>query len=69
MLARDTIKSHFGKIDREKLVCFAPDDLKYCYNVMPFGSTNAPPFYTAMMKDFKTEWDKLFVFRVLASKL
>ena len=57
------------KNDREKLAFFAPDDLKYCFNVMPFGPTNAPPFYTAMMKKFKTEWDKLFVIRALALKL
>ena len=31
---------------------------------MPFGPTNAPTFYTAMMKDFKDEWDNLFVIRV-----
>ena len=33
---------------------------------MPFGPTNAPGFYTAMMKDFKTEWDDLFLIRVTA---
>ena len=33
---------------------------------MPFGPTNAPSFYTAMMKDFKTEWDDLFLIRVTA---
>ena len=32
---------------------------------MPFGPTNAPTFYTAMMKDFKDEWDKLFIIRIL----
>ena len=57
------------KIDREKLAFFVPDDLKYCVNVMPFGPTNALPFYMAMMKKFKTEWDKLFVIRVLALTL
>ena len=36
---------------------------------MPFGPTNTLPFYMAMMKKFKTEWDKLFVIRVLALKL
>ena len=56
------------KIDREKLAFFAPDDLKYCFNVMPFGPTNAPPFYTAMMKNLKDEWDKLFIIRVVALK-
>ena len=33
---------------------------------MPFGPTNAPPFYTVTMKYFKTEWDKLFIISVLA---
>ena len=41
------------KIDREKLTFFNPDDLKYCFNVMSFEPTNAPPFYTAMMIFFK----------------
>ena len=35
--------------DREKLAFFAPNDRKYCFNVMPFGPTNALAFYTAMM--------------------
>ena len=51
-------------IDREKLAFFAPDDHKYCFNVMPFGPTNAPAFYTAMMKRLKDEWDILFIIRV-----
>ena len=33
---------------------------------MPFGLTNASPFYTAITKNFKDEWDKLFVVTVLA---
>ena len=37
----------------------------YTFNVMPFGPTNAPVFYTAMMKDLKDEWDKLFIIKVL----
>ena len=36
---------------------------------MPFGPTNAPIFYSAMMKDFKIEWDILFTIRVLDLKL
>ena len=56
------------KMDREKLAFFAPDDLKYCFNVMPFGPTNAPPLYTVIMKDLKDEWDKLFIIRVVALK-
>ena len=51
--------------DQEKLIFFSPDDFKYCYTVMPFGPTNAHPFYTAMMRNFKEEWDKLFVTRVV----
>ena len=53
--------------DQEKLAFF-PDDLKYCFTVMPFGPTNNPGFYTAMMKDFKTEWDTLFIIRITALK-
>jgi hypothetical protein len=47
--------------DMEKLAFFAPDGLKYCYTVMPFGPTNAPAFYTCMMTQFKTEWDADFI--------
>ena len=35
---------------------------------MPFGPTNAPPFYTAMMKDFKDEWDTLFIIHICEIK-
>jgi len=52
------------KVDREKLAFFAPNNKKYCWNVMPFGPTNAPSFYTAMMKNFKDEWDNLFQIRM-----
>ena len=52
------------KEDREKLAFFTPDNRKYTFSVMPFGPTNAPPFYTAMMSDFKREWDKLFIIKV-----
>ena len=51
------------KTNREKLAFFAPDDRKYYFNVITFGPTNAPPFYTVMMKDLKDEWDTLFVLR------
>ena len=44
--------------DREKLAFFAPDDRKYTFNVLNFGPTNVLPFYTAMMNDFKDEWDQ-----------
>ena len=50
--------------DQDKLAFFGPDDYKYCYTVMPFGPTNAPTFYTAMMRNFKQEWDLLFIERV-----
>ena len=53
------------KQDREKLEFSSPDDLKYCFNVMPFRPTNAPAFYTAMMKHFKGEWDELFTITVV----
>ena len=33
---------------------------------MPFGPTNAPTFYTAMMKNFKDKWDNLFAISMLA---
>ena len=56
-------------IDREKIDFFAPDNRKYYFNVMLFDPTNAPPFYTAMMKDFKYKWDRLFIIRVFALKL
>ena len=31
---------------------------------MPFGPTNAPVFYSAMMKNMKDEWDGLFIERL-----
>ena len=48
----------------KKLAFFAPDNNKYCFTVMPFGPTNAPSFYTAMMRNFQTEWDNLFIERI-----
>ena len=50
--------------DQEKLAFFAPNNEKYCFTVMPFGPTNAPSFYTAMMHNFQTEWDNLFLLRL-----
>ncbi len=52
------------KCDREKLAFFAPNDKKYTFKVMPFGPTNAPPFYTCMMRDFSDDWNKL-MFEIL----
>jgi hypothetical protein len=46
--------------DREKLAFFAPDQKKYTFKVMPFGPTNAPAVYTAMMRQLQDEWDSLF---------
>jgi hypothetical protein len=46
--------------DREKLAFFAPDGKKYTFKVMPFGPTNAPGIYTAMMRKMQDEWDALF---------
>jgi len=34
---------------------------------MPFDPTNAPTFYTAMMKSHKDEWDQLFLERARSS--
>ena len=35
---------------------------------MPFGPTDAPNFYTAMMKDSKDKYAKLFVIYILELK-
>ena len=43
------------RIDREKLAFFSPCGLKFTFKVMPFGPTNAPAFYSAMMKSMKDE--------------
>lgn len=37
--------------------------------MIPFGPTNAPPLYTAMMNDLKNEWDKLCILRLMALKI
>ena len=47
--------------DKEKLAFFSPDNKKYTFKVMPFGPTNAPAFYTAMMHTFQQDWEKLFL--------
>ena len=36
--------------DQEKLAIFCPDGSKKTFEVMPFGTKNAPSFYTAIMK-------------------
>ena len=43
---------------------FSPDGWKYMFKVMPFGPTNAPVFYSTMMKKMKDEWDGLFIERL-----
>ena len=48
-------------VDRDKLEFSTPDNQKYAFYVVPFGPTNAPGFYSAMMKNFKDEWDMLFI--------
>ena len=40
-------------VDIEKLAFFAPDNHKYAFLVIPFGTTNAPSFYSDMVKNFK----------------
>ena len=52
--------------DREKLAFFAPDYKKYCFKVMPFGPTNAPPFYTCMMHQLRDEWEIVFIIKIRA---
>ena len=47
--------------DQEKIVFFAPDNHKYCFSVMPCVPTHAPTLYSAMMRYFKDEWEKIFI--------
>jgi hypothetical protein len=46
--------------DQEKTDFFTPGGDKECYQVMPSGSMNAPAVYTAMMYEFKKEWEGMF---------
>ena len=48
------------KPDQEKLALFTPSGEKKTYNVLPFGPTNAPGYYTAMMQSLRKEWLLLF---------
>ena len=48
------------KSDQEKLAFFTPSGDKKTYKVLPFGPTNAPSFYTAMMQALRKEWVLLF---------
>ena len=54
--------------DRCKLAFFGPDGKKYTFKVMPFGPRNAPPVYTAMMRQLDDEWEALFDFRFPKAK-
>ena len=46
--------------DKDKLAFFAPDDEKYTWEVMPFGPTNAPTFFTAKTRVMQREAMTLF---------
>ena len=46
--------------DQEKLAFVIPDGKNKCFVVIPFGSTNAPAFYTTMMRIFQDEWIIIF---------
>ena len=48
-------------VDRETFAFFPPDNQKYMFLFMPFGPTNAPGLYSAMMKNFKEKWDMIFI--------
>ena len=49
--------------DKKKLAFFAPDNLKYVWEVMPFGPLNAPAVYTAIMTQIRQESYDLFCLR------
>ena len=44
------------KCDQEKLALFTPSVEKKTYAFLPFGPTNTPSFYTAMMQSLRKEW-------------
>ena len=48
------------KYDQEKLAFFAPSVEKKTYEVLPFGPTKAPSFYTAMIQSLRKEWLLLY---------
>ena len=48
------------KCDQEKLAFFTPSREKKTYEVLPFGPTNEPSFYTAMMQTLRKEWLLLY---------
>jgi hypothetical protein len=49
--------------DQEETDFFTPDGDKECYQVMSSGLMNTPDVYTAMMYEFKKEWEDLFTTR------
>ena len=48
------------KCDQEKLAFFTPGGEKETYEVLPFGPTNEPSFYTTMMHTLRKEWLLLY---------
>jgi hypothetical protein len=46
--------------DQEKTAFFTPDGDKESFTVMPFGRTNEPATYTAMMFELHLEWIAMF---------
>ena len=48
------------EVDKEKLAFFGPDGFKWTYTVLPFGSVNAPAFYTMIQSTIQDEATQLF---------
>ena len=46
--------------DKDKLAFFAPDDEKYTWEVIPFGPTNTPTFFTVKTRVMQREAMALF---------
>ena len=51
----------FCHVDRDKISFSKPENQKYTFLIIPFDTTNAPGFYSAMMKNFVDKWDMLFI--------
>jgi hypothetical protein len=49
-----------NEFSQEKLAFIGPDNVKYCYTVMPFKPKISPAAYTAMITILKKEYDALF---------
>ena len=56
------------KVHRGELAFFLPITKKYTIKVMPFGSMNAPRFYTCMMGELRIEWHALFLETLIKRK-